>query len=607
MKKIAQSNTISVLRGLNFSFTQRIMRLLLSLVPWMAVGTAAAFQSGGPRPVEAVLDFAAGKRLSASRVADECYVTASALESAGVACALDSLQATVSAFGRTARVTYRFQAKNKVVPLGEVAKQLGGKGIWSSDGTFHVIASAKRVTYIDGVLSVFAGLPYTTRLRMEQDPPRLVVSLEGCELDAQASKAADGAWDVRSTGVSTMEISLPIPPGVTIAAVDIPARPTLTLKLSDALVQTRQPNSPQVLKPRTTGPPPTGTDQSGPPRPPENAGERTGSPREAQTGSPIPEAEAVSDPWDLQPARWNGPSPVRLGRFELASKTANGAVLVLKGDRDFAANPSIRRLSDLELEVVLPNVVLAGEPGNPAPGFVQAIDSRVTEEGLILTLKLQSPCGVQFGVPPGEVHLALVVRRSGDAGLAGKTIVVDAGHGGHDTGARSPDKKVNEKDLTLSVAKKVADRLVQEGAMVIMTRKTDDFETLRERPEIANRSGAEAFVSVHINSSPRPNSRSGGITFYHAKDPAGILLAECVQSEIALVSGIPNLGTWSDLRLYETGLAVLRYAKVPAVLVELGFINHAKDRAKLVTREFQDAAAAAIVRGLKVYLGHGQE
>ncbi|MBI5708042.1 MAG: N-acetylmuramoyl-L-alanine amidase [Armatimonadetes bacterium] len=583
------------------------MRLLLSLVPWMAVGTAAAFQAGGPRPAEAVLEFAAGKRLAASRVADECYVTASALESAGVTCTFDSLQATVFAFGRSARVTYRLQAKNKVVPLGEVAKQLGGRGLWFSDGAFHVIASVKRVTFIDGVLSVYAGLPYSTRLRVEQDPPRLVVSLEGCELDAQASRAADAPWQVKSTGASTMEVSLPIAPGFTIAVVDIPARPTLTLKLSDVLAQARQTTSRQNPKPRTPEAPAKGTSQTGPTQPPKTVGEGSGAQAETQMPPPIPEAQAESEPWDLQPTRWNGPSIVRLGRIELASKTANGAVLVIKGDRDFAANPSIRRLSDLELEVVLPNATLAGEPRNPAPGFVQTVDSRVTEEGLILKLKLLSPCGVQFGVPPGEVHLALVVRRGGDVGLAGKTIVVDAGHGGHDTGARSPDKKVNEKDLTLSVAKKVADRLVQEGAMVIMTRKTDDFETLRERPEIANRCSAEAFVSVHINSSPRPNSRSGGITFYHAKDPAGILLAECVQSEIALVSGIPNLGTWSDLRLFETGLAVLRYAKVPAVLIELGFINHAKDRAKLVTKEFQDAAAGAIVRGLKVYLGHGQD
>ncbi|HQU17741.1 MAG TPA: N-acetylmuramoyl-L-alanine amidase [Fimbriimonadaceae bacterium] len=186
-------------------------------------------------------------------------------------------------------------------------------------------------------------------------------------------------------------------------------------------------------------------------------------------------------------------------------------------------------------------------------------------------------------------------------------MVVDAGHGGHDTGARSPDKKLNEKDLALAIANLTAKRLSEQGATVVLTRKGDQFIALKERSEIANRNCAHFFLSVHINSNQVANSSTGGITFYHQQDPVGMLLADCIQGEIAKVSGLPNLGTWSDRRIYETGFAVLRYAKMPAVLIEMGFINNSKDRARMSTADFKEKVAGAIVQGLRAYLGDGKQ
>ncbi len=251
-------------------------------------------------------------------------------------------------------------------------------------------------------------------------------------------------------------------------------------------------------------------------------------------------------------------------------------------------------------------------PGAAAPEASGATNAFVTgltlaDDGkgnarVVLTLK--RAMAFELGISDQAVRLRLVKPKS-EGKLAGKVVVVDAGHGGHDSGARGgKDRATLEKNLTLKIAKLVAQELTAQGASVIMTRSDDTFIPLRERPGIANRAGADFFVSVHINSNTVDNKTSGQITFYHMQDPMGILLAECIQSELAKVSGLPSLGTWSDSRIYKNGgFAVLKHSTMPAVLLELGFINHDADRRIMQTAKFQQSTAQAVVRGLKAFLG----
>jgi len=220
---------------------------------------------------------------------------------------------------------------------------------------------------------------------------------------------------------------------------------------------------------------------------------------------------------------------------------------------------------------------------------------------------LDRPMGVEFVNSQREIMISLVKPKVGNGRLAGKVIVVDAGHGGNDVGARHAGKGVNEKDLTLAISKLLSAELTAQGASVIMTRKTDVFIPLGERSAIANRAQADLFVSVHINSNKVAESRAGGITFYHGKDKISQTLAECVQSEIKRLNQIPHIGVWSDTRIHKSGFAVLRNAKMPAILIETGFINHSKDLAKMTSSEFQNQFARAIVKGIRVYLGDAKE
>jgi N-acetylmuramoyl-L-alanine amidase len=138
-----------------------------------------------------------------------------------------------------------------------------------------------------------------------------------------------------------------------------------------------------------------------------------------------------------------------------------------------------------------------------------------------------------------------------------------------------------------------------------MTREGDTFVGLSERPKVARDNNADIFISVHYNSTGKDNSVSGTMTFYHQTDPDDQILAACIHPELVAVSGLPDKGIITDRRIYNSGFAVLRTAPMPAVLLELAFINHSADRAQIVKPEWQQAMAEAAVRGIKRFVEGG--
>ena len=106
---------------------------------------------------------------------------------------------------------------------------------------------------------------------------------------------------------------------------------------------------------------------------------------------------------------------------------------------------------------------------------------------------------------------ALPARSDGREGL--KTVCIDAGHGGHDPGCVSADKKTKEKDLALSIALKLAAEIRQENpeVKIVMTRSTDTYVTLNGRADIANKAGADLFISIHINAATNRNANGFSI------------------------------------------------------------------------------------------------
>ena len=172
--------------------------------------------------------------------------------------------------------------------------------------------------------------------------------------------------------------------------------------------------------------------------------------------------------------------------------------------------------------------------------------------------------------------------------MAKYKVALDAGHGGSDPGAVYNGRQ--EKDDTLDLTLAVGDILKKNGVDVFYTRTTDEYETPFKKATDANNSGADLFISIHRNSSETPNQYSGVESLVFNDTGLKAEVARNINNQLEDV-GFKNLGV--DVR---KNLVVLKRTKMPAVLVEAGFINNDKDN-YLFDQEF-DKIANAIADGI---------
>ena len=235
---------------------------------------------------------------------------------------------------------------------------------------------------------------------------------------------------------------------------------------------------------------------------------------------------------------------------------------------------------------------------------------------------------VELGSAVGEVKLT-------EAASPGRPIVVlDAGHGGRDPGAKGVSGSVTEKDLTLALARELRDELAERGRVrVALTRDDDRYLTLDQRAEIARRLGASAYLSLHIDSAPNPLAR--GATVYSLSDVASDAEAARLAAKENMagegLSSEPDgsvRGMLSDLALREqmnasaslaerlvrksagryllrpephrfADFRVLRHAEVPAVLFEAGYISNVEDEALLVRPKERARIVLALAQAIE--------
>ncbi|OQX49715.1 MAG: N-acetylmuramoyl-L-alanine amidase, partial [Epsilonproteobacteria bacterium 4484_20] len=221
-------------------------------------------------------------------------------------------------------------------------------------------------------------------------------------------------------------------------------------------------------------------------------------------------------------------------------------------------------------------------------------------------------------------------------------IVIDPGHGGHDTGAFVGGKK--EKDLVLQIAKRLEKQLKKRGYLVSMTRRDDRFLKLPQRTRIADKKDAKVFVSIHANSVPKKkrNHVQGVETFFlqttrdaksqriAARENKAVLKGagnklskqviidsvlngpKIVQSNKLAIDVQRRIMT--NLHLYYSGVKdggvrhapfwVLVGASRPSILVEVGYISHPRERKRLFTPKYQELIAKGIAEGIDRYLGN---
>lgn len=164
-----------------------------------------------------------------------------------------------------------------------------------------------------------------------------------------------------------------------------------------------------------------------------------------------------------------------------------------------------------------------------------------------------------------------------------ETVVIDAGHGGSDFGATYNGRK--EKDDNLNLALAVGDILKQNGVNVYFTRTSDVYNTPYEKAVMGNNSGADFFVSIHRNAVPENNTSTGVETLVYDDSSIKAEMARNINANLAAL-GFGNRGV-----IERPNLVVLKRTKMPAVLVEAGFINNDKDN-ELFDSKFNEIAQA---------------
>ena len=228
-----------------------------------------------------------------------------------------------------------------------------------------------------------------------------------------------------------------------------------------------------------------------------------------------------------------------------------------------------------------------------------------------LTLNLKNPLIYKANAVDGKVSIALAPPTTLGR-LNGKTIIVDAGHGGTDIGAQSlAGNKVYEKDITLAVAKTLQRILEQKGVNVIMTRNNDVDVSKYQRLELYYRHPEAAFfISLHADDTGKGvrdrQTRTGQIVFFHKKDPAEMLLATCIKQELAQRNLLPPVQVKTDTdpeneNNLSSGFVVLQIDRY-ATLIEMGYITNPNDTARMLSPDFQNQLSSAIVRGIQVFI-----
>lgn len=192
-------------------------------------------------------------------------------------------------------------------------------------------------------------------------------------------------------------------------------------------------------------------------------------------------------------------------------------------------------------------------------------------------------------------------------GLAGKVIVIDAGHGGNDSGAIGPTG-VMEKTVTLNIALRLQKLLEAEGATVYMTRSTDtevspkgakasDIEELQARCDVANNHDADIFISIH-NDSFTNGAAKGTTGYYYSRGSAKSRdLADKIRSGVIDQIGTQSRGTQS------CNFYVVKHTDMPATLVEVAFISNPEEEKLLNSDDGAQKAAQGIADGIADYFG----
>lgn len=270
----------------------------------------------------------------------------------------------------------------------------------------------------------------------------------------------------------------------------------------------------------------------------------------------------------------------------------------------------------------------------PIIGYLKNYEIK-KEDGFSIRFYLKRECDVRLIKEKNVVILKFLPRLK--QGI--KLVVLDPGHGGKDPGAIGK-MGTKEKDLNLSIAKKLKKYLEKFGLDVLLTRNSDVFLSLGERTKIANDNRADIFISIHCNSAPKKNSYASGFEVYFLSEAKtdweravaqaenevikyeidkneindnflAFILADLAQQEflkesqelaVAIQDAVCEALNIENRGVKQAGFYVLKDAFMPAVLIECGFLSNRKEEILLRKDWYQEKLAKGIAEGIKRFI-----
>lgn len=268
----------------------------------------------------------------------------------------------------------------------------------------------------------------------------------------------------------------------------------------------------------------------------------------------------------------------------LVPQICSAAALVAYGDR----GASVRDIQQALLR--------AGFDPGPTDGIYGA-RTLVAVKAFQKARKL-APDGIVGAATTTALGTVALSARSERAPLAGRTIVVDPGHGGYNPGALGVDGS-REEDNVLAIGLILRDLLVAAGARVLMTRATDVEPSLVQRVSLANTNRASFYIAIHNNSYEKDPSASGVMTFSRYSDPNSRKASDVLMEELQQQTHMTNKG------IEQASFYVIRATTMPAVLAEIGFMTNWSDVRILKTASFRRSAAEGLYNGIVRFLTNG--
>jgi len=307
------------------------------------------------------------------------------------------------------------------------------------------------------------------------------------------------------------------------------------------------------------------------------------------------DAQAVLNDDSLMVSVEGGLKPYVSKDYKVKSDTVDHVELQATGEKTVLQLPLTRKLASGDYKIF----VLKKDPATKRP-------DRIVIDIANSNSNFTPVSGTEAVIPSTPTKPTFDIG----GGIKGKMITLDPGHGGTDPGAIGK-QGTKEKDITLKIAMKVRDYLLDKGAQVSMTRTTDkdvfgpdatDAQELQARVDVAQANDADLFVSIHCNASTNPNI--GGISsYFFPKTDYDKIAASAIQDDLTKKFGLDDLG------VRQANFYVNKRSSMPTVLIETAFISNQKEEKLLRSNWFQSKMAKAIADGIEDYFaatGGGQ-